>query len=208
MTKRGRMRSRRGRRSRRSRSRNARRRGLQDLAQCFVRSLQCQAVGQPSMRTDDFLLLRKAWCHARFVRHAFVTCPPPPVAGGRRIVYSSPRSKGLHALFKAVPGVSLDELMATDTDLLVLSLGSDLDGSNVRVKHEISRRVEQHNARVKETRVGCYIALLDIVCFGRSDCSEGGPICLRVASPRFEPRCSLDSGFTRQFLHSPICLPK
>jgi hypothetical protein len=76
------------------------------------------------------------------------------------------------AIEDSVPLLKFEELLSIPAELIVLSLGGDLDGSNVRLKFEYKRRAALHNEEIRQgisDRAAGYVALVDVVCVG-SDC--------------------------------------
>jgi hypothetical protein len=83
-----------------------------------------------------------------------------------------------NAIDGSVPELSIASLLSLQVPLVVLSLGGDLDSSNVRLKYEAARRLAEHNTRVAShgRGRGCGPAiLLDIFCTGASQCYQAKP---------------------------------
>jgi hypothetical protein len=87
----------------------------------------------------------------------------PTVSGSKNagLIYNS--------LEKCQPGLDWQNVlkMTKDIDLVVLSLGGDLDGSNLRVKLKYLEMAREHNADVTAEKVeGGRIAILSVDCNG------------------------------------------
>jgi hypothetical protein len=66
-----------------------------------------------------------------------------------------------------MPGFDLASLTDLGLPLVILSMGGDLEGSNVRVKAEYVQRLVAHNTDLQMAgAVGGFVALFDAICFG------------------------------------------
>jgi hypothetical protein len=93
-----------------------------------------------------------------------------PLIFGSRFMAHNDASTIFQALEDALPPLQFDRLLelAEHVPLVVLSLGGDLDGANVRCKHHYAKMAGEHNEAVRSGRKASsgYVAIADVVCLG------------------------------------------